>query len=217
MRIVRKNTEKWYIEVFEYLCSLYSDSKLPNNKFLNETPRRLIRKVLRLGVFKAPYPYKWMSAKIKYDKTVSSLSPLRRLLYFRLYGNGVPYCNHGNKLFWNTILRIRASYRLMKLICGVNKPLRITEIQEMYRIQFGKVATLEEFSVTFGTTVNVYHVKQFHYEQSKFMTLIGNVLFVYSYNQRLYRYELRDYGVVCDRSNVVHVADEYWLPYTSEL
>ncbi len=105
----------------------------------------------------------------------------------------------------------------MKIICNENRPISGIKIRELYSLQLLKVATPEERSITLNATANVYLTKQYHYEQDKFMTWMGNVLFVYSYNQKLYRYELRDYGVVCDRSNVVRVADEYWLSYASDL
>lgn len=221
MRILRKNTEKWYVEVFEYLCSLRSNEHLTqnfNDATLNGTPRRLIRKILRLGVFKAPYPYTWMNARIKYNKTVSNLrSPLRMTISLVLYGYGAPYRSFGNKLFWNTILRIRVSYRFMKIVLNENRPISGMRIRELYSLHLLKVALPEEIDVALRCTAKVYLAKQSYYEQDKFMTLMGNVLFVYSYNQKLYRYELRDYGVVCEFRNITHVADEHWFSYTSDL
>ena len=220
MRILRKNTEKWYIEVFEYLRSLRTNEHLTqnlNDATLNGTPRRLVRKILRLGVFKAPYPYTWMTAKIKYNKTVSMYSPLRILISLRLYGSGITYHSFGNKLFWNTILRIRISYRFMKIIFNENRPISGTKIRELYSLRLIRTAPPEEVDITLRATAKVYLTKQSHYEQDKFMTWMGNVLFVYSYNQKLYRYELRDYGIACESRSVMHVADEYWFSYVSDL
>lgn len=220
MRILRKNTERWYVEVFEYLCSLRTNEHLPrnlNDATLNGTPRRLIKKIIRLGVFKAPYPYTWMNARVKYNKTVSMYSPLRITISLVLYGNAVPYRSFGNKLFWNTILRIRISYRFMKIICNENRPISGMRIRELYSLHLIKIAPSEEVDITLRATAKVYLTKQSYYEQDKFMTWMGNVLFVYSYNQKLYRYELRDYGVVCESRNVTHVADEYWFSYVLDL